>query len=62
MTQDGWSHDPEPPPRRRPLRSGITILVIVSFLTLTLMSTCAPRRTVVRPTTTTTIGIQAAGA
>jgi hypothetical protein len=52
----GWP-EPEPPVpllRRGAVRAALVTLVVVSFLTLTLVSTCSPRRTVVRNTTTTT--------
>lgn len=56
-----WGDAP-PPLLRRPLvRGTITLLVVVSFVMLTLMSTCAPPTRQIGTTTTTLDGITALG-
>jgi hypothetical protein len=45
--------------RRPTVRGAITILVIVTFVMLTLMSTCSPATTPIGTTTTTIGGITA---
>jgi len=45
--------------RRPAVRGFITLIVVVSFVMLTLMSTCSPRTTPVGTTTTTIGGITA---
>ncbi|NQV07508.1 hypothetical protein HQ535_13245, partial [bacterium] len=55
---DPW--EGRPPFFRRPVvRGTITLVAVGSFLILTLMSTCAPRRRVSPETTTTTTEIVA---
>jgi hypothetical protein len=60
---DRWDDGRTPWLRRPVIRGTVAMLAVVSFLIITLMSTCAPRRTVVRTTTTTTVpGLTAVGA
>ncbi len=55
----GWG-DRELPLLRRPaVRSAITAIVIITFVMLTLMSTCTLRTTPVGTTTTTVPGLTA---
>lgn len=49
----GWGDQPVPLLRRPAVRGAITIIVVFTFVLLTLMSTCAPRTTPVGTTTTT---------
>ena len=58
---DGWGDQPKPLLRRPAVRGFITLIVVVSFVMLTLMSTCAPRTTPIGTTTTTVDGITALG-
>jgi hypothetical protein len=59
---DRWDEDRTPWLRRPRVRSTVAVFAALSFLIITLMSTCAPRRTVVRTTTTTTVpGLTAFG-
>jgi hypothetical protein len=55
--------EPEHTPwlRRPAVRGSIALLAVGSFLILTLMSTCAPRRRVDQTTTTTMAGVVAGG-
>jgi hypothetical protein len=59
---DRWDDDRTPWLRRPRVRGTVAVFAALSFLIITLMSTCAPRRTVVRTTTTTTVpGLTAFG-
>lgn len=55
----GWGEDRLPLLRRPTVRGTITIVVIVTFVMLTLMSTCSPATTPIGTTTTTVGGITA---
>ncbi|MEE9299376.1 MAG: hypothetical protein V3V29_10140 [Acidimicrobiia bacterium] len=54
---EAWGHDPLPLLRRPAVRGAITLVVIVTFVMLTLMSTCSPRTTPIGTTTTTLDGV-----
>lgn len=56
-----WGDQPPPLLRRPIVRGTITLIVIVTFLMLTLVSTCSPRTAPVGTTTTTIDGITALG-
>jgi hypothetical protein len=59
---DRWEEQRTPWLRRPRVRGTVAVFAALSFLIITLMSTCAPRRTVVRTTTTTTVpGLTAIG-
>ena len=49
----GWGDQPPPLLRRPAVRGAITVIVVFTFVLLTLMSTCAPRTVPIEPTTTT---------
>ncbi len=53
----GWGENQLPFLRRPAVRSVITLVVIVTFVMLTLMSTCSPRTTPIGTTTTTIAGV-----
>jgi hypothetical protein len=55
---DHWDpYEGRRPLFRRPLvRGSVAVLAAGAFLLITLLSTCAPRRSVPRTTTTTTTG------
>jgi hypothetical protein len=55
----GWGEEPIPILRRQGFRSTVIFVVIVTFVMLTLMSTCSPRTTPIGTTTTTIDGITA---
>jgi len=55
----GWGENQLPFLRRPAVRSVITLVVIVTFVMLTLMSTCSPRTTPIGTTTTTIAGVTA---
>ena len=51
-----WELEPERPPffRRPAVRIIVTLIAVGSFLTLTIVSSCGPRRAIpLQPTTTT---------
>lgn len=58
---DPWGESPRPWLRRPAIRGAITMIVIFTFVLLTLMSTCSPRTTPIDTTTTTIDGITALG-
>jgi hypothetical protein len=55
----GWGDERIPLLRRQSVRSAVTFVVVVTFVMLTLMSTCSPRTTPIGTTTTTIDGITA---
>ena len=55
----GWGHRQLPLLRRPVVRGAITAIVVITFVMLTLMSTCAPRTTPIGTTTTTVPGLTA---
>ncbi len=55
----GWGEHRLPLLRRPAVRGAITVVVVVTFVMLTLMSTCTPRSTPIGTTTTTIAGITA---
>lgn len=55
----GWGERPRPLLRRPSVQGLLALFVIVAFLTLTLMSTCAPRTEPIGTTTTTLDGVTA---
>lgn len=54
-----WGDRPPPLLRRPAVRGAITAIVVVSFVMLTLMSTCSPRTAPIGTTTTTLEGVTA---
>jgi hypothetical protein len=55
----GWGDHPQPLLRRPAVRGAITAIVIITFVMLTLMSTCSPRSAPIGTTTTTVAGVTA---
>jgi len=55
----GWGDHRLPLLRQPIIRGAITVVVVVTFVMLPLMSTCTPRSTPIGTTTTTIAGITA---